>query len=146
MANDVSGFGLKVFLQASNTFPAGITITQFADDADPLDMPSLQIADSAMGLNGDLVTWARAQKVPLTLNVIPGSDDDINLAILAQANKVGIGRTSARDVITATVMYPDGTSTEATNGKITDAILGKPIASAGRMKTKPYIFAFEDAI
>ena len=39
MALDVSGFGLVVNLIASNTFPAGLVLTQFAADTDPLDLP-----------------------------------------------------------------------------------------------------------
>jgi len=89
MANDVSGFGLRIRLTASRTFPAGITITQFADDADPFDIPSLQIADTAMGLNGDLISWSKANPIKPTLNVIPASEDDRNLAVLLEANRVG---------------------------------------------------------
>jgi len=35
--NDISVFGIRVQLVASETFPAGISLTQFADDADPFD-------------------------------------------------------------------------------------------------------------
>lgn len=141
---DISGFGLIVGLVASVTFPAGITITQFSDDADPVDISSIQIADKAMGLNGDLLTWARAVPVPCTLNVIPNSDDDLNLSILAENNRVGRGKTSNRDVITITITYPDGSTVFLDPGVMTDAMFGKSIASAGRMKTKPYIFTFEN--
>lgn len=141
---DISGFGLIVGLVASVTFPAGITITQFSDDADPVDISSIQIADKAMGLNGDLLTWARAVPVPCTLNVIPNSNDDLNLSILAENNRVGRGKTSNRDVITITITYPDGSTVFLDPGVMTDAMFGKSIASAGRMKTKPYLFTFEN--
>lgn len=141
---DIGAFGLKVTLTASVTFPSGIVLTQFPDDTDPLDMASIQIADKASGLNGDLVTWSKATPVPLSLSVIPGTEDDINLSLLANANRVARGRTPARDVITATVSYPDGTSVRLIKGKITDAVVGRPVSSAGRMKTKVYQFVFED--
>lgn len=144
MTQDISGFGAIVTIVASNTFPAGLPITQFADDADPLDFASIQIADKAMGLNGDLVVWARANPLPVVLNVIAGSDDDVALGILAEANRVGQGKTSAQDLITLTAIYPDGSLITFSSGRITDAMFGKSIASQGRLKSKAYAFTFQN--
>lgn len=145
MTQDISGFGTRIVIQASNTFPSGFTVTQSADDADPLDIPSIQIADKAMTLNGTLVTWSKANPIPMTLNVIPGTTDDQNMSVLLAANRASAGRRPARDVITATVVYPDGRTLRLMRGKITDGAMGNSIASAGRLKTKAYAFAFEDA-
>lgn len=144
--HDISGFGLRINLIASNTFPSGFMISQFADDGDPLDTPAIAIADKAMGLNGDLITWSQATPLELTLNVIPDSEDDLNLAALAEANRVSKGKRSARDIITLVGIYPDGKTVTYTNGKMTNAIPGTPVASAGRKKTKPYTFAFEGKV
>ena len=146
MSNDVSGFGIRVQLVASVTFPSGINITQFADDADPVDMPSVQQMDKAMGLNGDLITWSKANPLIATLNVVPYSDDDRNLAVLAEANRVGKGKNSARDEITMTIIYPSGRVLTMTAGSLTDAMPGNSVASAGRLKSKPYAFAFENKV
>ena len=143
---DVSGFGVVVNLVASTTFPVGITISQFADDADPLDMASVDIADKAMGLNGDLIVWAKAVPLPMVLNVIPGSPDDVNLQTLADANRVGQGKFSAADVITATVVYPDGSTTTLANGRLLSAMFGLSVAGSGREKTRSYGFAFQDKV
>lgn len=140
---DISTFGARVRLVASATFPAGITLTQFADDTDPFDMPSLQIADKAMGANGDMVTWSKANPVLITLGMIPDSDDDRNLAILFNNNRVGKGKFSARDIITVTAVYPSGRTTTLSVGKITDGMPGQSGGSAGRFKSKTYGFAFE---
>jgi hypothetical protein len=144
MATDISAFGIRVQIFASATFPAGITITQFADDGDSLDVPQQQIADKAMGVNGDLITWSKANPLLVTLNVIPGSEDDRNLAVLLEANRVARGKRGARDTITLTAVYPDETTQTWSAGRITDGIPGKALASSGRMKTKPYAFAFEN--
>lgn len=144
MTQDVSGFGLKIVIQASNTFPSGFTLTQFSDDSDPLDMPSLQVADKAMGLNGNLITWSKANPVPMTVNIVPGTTDDDNMQVLLSANRASSGRRPARDIVTATVVYPDGRTVRCMRGKITDGPMGNSVASAGRMKTKAYVFAFED--
>jgi hypothetical protein len=145
MANDITGYGLVVLLTASVTFPAGLAITQFADDADPLDIAAIKIADTAMGLNGDGIKWSKAIMNPMVLNVIPNSVDDVNLSILANANRVSQGATNARDVITAAITYADGTVITMNNGFITDAPFGSGVASAGRLKTKAYSFSFSSS-
>lgn len=143
MANDITGFGTVVNVIASNSYPLGIAVTQFSDDTDPVDMASIRIADTAMGVNGDLIKWARAATNPVVLNVIPGSQNDIDLATLANNNRVSQGKTGAQDVITLTVVYPDGSIVTFSNGVITDAMFGKSISGAGRLKTRSYAFSFE---
>ena len=141
---NISGFGLKIVLKASQTFPNGIDITQFADDADPFDTPNITIAETAMGLNGDLVSWNTAVPIVTTLNVIPGSDDDKNLGILLEANRVGRGKLSVRDDITLTGIYADGTTVTYSGGVITDGMPADSAASSGRKKSKGYTFNFEN--
>lgn len=141
---DISVFGLRVQVVASQTFPSGINITQFADDADPFDAPSMQIRDKAMGVNGDLITWSKANPLPVTLNVVPNGEDDKNLSVLFEANRVGKGKQGARDTIAITVIYPDGRTSSFTQGTITDGMPSNSATSAGRLKTKAYAFAFEN--
>jgi len=139
---NVSALGTKVQLTASVTFPQGITISQFADDADGFDMPSIQIGDAAKGTNGDLVTWSKAAVETVTLNVIPGTDNDKDLKTLFDANKAVVGKVPARDVIKLVITHPDGTVDTKEGGVCTDYIPGMPFASSGRNKTKPYAFKF----
>lgn len=146
MSENISGFGLSVQVLASRTFPAGFTVTQFADDADPFDSPSIQLADKGMGLNGDQVVWAKATPIAVTLNVIAGSEDDKNLAVLLEANRVARGKVGARDEITMIANYPDGSTLNLTPGIITDGMVGKSVASAGRYKSKAYAFSFEQGV
>ena len=143
---NISGFGFSVNLIASTTYPIGVQITEFADDSDPLDFPSLQIGDVAMGLNGDLITWSKANPIKLTLSVIPQSDDDLKLSILLSANRVGRGKQSARDTITMAVFFPDGNFVTLVNGVITDGIPVSPVSNSGRLKTRTYQFAFENYV
>jgi hypothetical protein len=146
MSQDISGTGTVVVLNGSTTFPNGLTISQFADDSDPLDIPSLQIADTAMGLNGDLLFWSKANPITLTLSVVPESQDDINLQILGDANRVGAGKVSAKDQITATIVLPNGTIIVLNKGVLKNYMPGNSIASAQRLKTKSYVFEFESKI
>lgn len=142
--SDISGFGLVVNIKASNTFPAGFLVTQLADDTDPFDSPSIKIADKSMGVNGDLLTWSKPAPLDISLAVVPGSEDDQNLAILMEANRVGKGKTSARDVITMVAVYPDGRTVTLTPGAITDGQPLDSLAGAGRLKSKVYMFTFEN--
>ncbi len=133
-------------MTASTTFPAGFTITEFADDADPVDFPAQEIMGSGGGVNGDLVVWSKYVPNDITINVIPGSDSDQNLQILLLANKVGKNKSSARDIIDATVIYPDGTTRQLNTGFIKSGMPGNGIASEGREKSKAYAFTFESIV
>lgn len=144
MPYDVSATGLTILVRASVTFPAGFIVSAFADDADPFDIPDIEIATAAMGLNGDLITFSSPTPITPTLNVIPGSPEDQNLSILYNANRAARGRRVARDIITMIATYPDGSTTTLSQGKLTSGNPGKSVASAGRIKTKAYVFAFQD--
>lgn len=140
---NVSGYGLKGRVIASNTFPAGFSVEAFADDADPLDSPDFTASDTASALNGDLVVWNRAAGIEVAFNVIPTSDDDINLSTVLEANRVGKGKRGARDVISITTIYPSGMVVNYSKGVIISGSLIPAVASAGRLKTRQYRFRFE---
>lgn len=144
MSNDISAIGLRVRVLASNTFPVGFNVTEFADDADPLDLPSLQIGDDATGLNGDLVFWSTANGIPAILAVTPNGTDDKNLQLLAEANRAGRGKTSAKDKITLIISYPSGRKTTLIGGYIRDYTPSNGVASSGRLKSGVYGFKFEN--
>ena len=142
--NDVSATGLALVVQASKTFPSGIFITQFADDADPLDLPAVDIAQTGMDINGNLVSWSTPTPQTVTINVLPGSEEDQNLAILLDANTAKRGRRAAGDNITMVASYGNGSTTTARNGRITNGSRGSSVAGAGRLKSKQYTFVFQD--
>jgi len=146
MSEDITGSGLTVNIIATGTFPAGFDVTQFPDDTDPLDVPELQTAEVAMGLNGDLISWSTPKPVLVDIAVIPDSEDDLNLGILFEANRTGKGKRSVADKITFSRSFPGENPLIATNGKI---IAGNPfsgVSSDGRKKTKIYRFAFENKV
>lgn len=143
---DISGFGLELRVIASNTLPIGVQITEFADDNDPIDFPELTIAETAMGLNGDLITWSNANPVPFTLNLIPNQDNDIAMSLVGEANRTGRGKAPARDLITIVGVYPDGRTFTLTNGKMINYNPSNGIASAGRYKAKKFDFMFENML
>lgn len=141
---NISGFGLSINLNASLTFPNGFVITEFADDADPLDSPDVDVADTAMGLNGDFLLWARAQSIEASISVIAGTPSDVNLGILFEANRVAKGKTVARDIVGLQVNYPNGLIASLSRGVMVAGQAMPQIASAGRFKTRTYRFRFEN--
>lgn len=143
---DVSGIGLVVNIKASNTFPAGFQVTQFADDGDSISFDEIEIGGVAIGLNGDLITWGKVAPIMVPLNIIPNGDDDRNLGVLFEANRSSIGKKSARDKITMTIIYPDGRTATLTAGKLLKGKPAQSVAAEGRMTSKPYSFAFENIV
>ena len=143
---NISGFGSSASIIASKTFPIGLYLTEFADDTDPFDIPSIQIADKAMGVNGDLIIWSKPNPINVNISVIPGSFSDINLAILLEANRVGRGKIGARDIITLKLFYPAGNFILLQEGAITDGPPASSVASSARLKSKTYGFTFENRI
>ena len=143
---NVSGFGASIRLVASNTFQNGVTLSDFADDADPIDAPDLQISEAAMGLNGDLVVWNRANPLEVGVNIIPTSESDVNLDVLAAANRVGKRKNSAKDVITLVLTYPSGMVITLNKGTLTTGSVIPGIQSQGRVKTRQYRFKFENVV
>jgi hypothetical protein len=141
---NISGFGLVAHIVASNTFPSGFDVTGFADDADPLDSPDLDLADSSMNINGDMLVWSKPQGIEVSLNVIAESPDDINLAAVFEANRVGKGKSSARDIISATMNYPTGLLASLSPGIMVVGTALPSVSSAGRFKSRMYKFRFQN--
>jgi hypothetical protein len=140
---NISGFDSQINLVADITFPFGIVLTQYADDADPFDIPSVQIADRTMGTNGDFATWATPNYIPITLSFFPTTEDDRNMKILFDANFPTRGQFNSRDVITLTCVYPNGSIVTLSDGVMTDGMPGNSISSSkGRLKTNTYGFSF----
>lgn len=140
---DISAIGVSVRVLASFTFPSGFLVTEFASDADPFDLPSIDIATAEMNVNGELVVFSAPTPITLTLNVIPDSDADKNLAVIFEANRAAKNKRSVRDVITIIGVYPNGSTISLALGKMTAGMPANSPASAGRMKSKAYTFVFE---
>lgn len=140
---NISGFGLSAVVTASKTFPNSVIITDFADDSDPLDSPDFVINETGFGLNGDMVVWSKAGGIEVVLNLIPTSEGDTNLDILAEMNRVGKKKTSARDIINIVVTYPDGRVVTCSQGVVVTTTVMPSVAGIGRQKSRPYRYRFE---
>lgn len=139
---DISATGASIRFIASRTFATGFLITEFASDQDPFDIPSIDIATAEMNINGDMVTFTAPTPTTMTLNVIPGSEADENLSVVYDANRAARNKRHVRDEITMVISYPDGSTHTFSQGKMLGGTPGKSPASAGRVKSSTYTFAF----
>jgi len=149
MTINISGFGTKAILRASISFPTGFTISQWAHDVDPIEINELPVGDGEMNVNGTLVTWSKATRVEVNLSVVPTSQDDVNLSILLNAARPGVGKLVIPDLMTLILIYPITSlfsrprTFTYTNGKIISGTLGNALTSTGMLKSKTYNFIFE---
>ncbi len=143
-SQNIQAFGTRIRAIFSQTFPQGIDLIELADDTDGLDSPSIAIAETARGVNGTPLDWTKAVMIPKNISVVPSSDADKNLQIVARANMPRQGIRQVRDIVSFTVIYPDGSTEILLNGRMTEAPLGNSLASSGRKKSKTYKFMFAD--
>ena len=140
---NISAFGSKAQLVASKTFPQGFRISEWADDADPLESAKLTVAEAGFGTNGDMVFWSRTNGIKLTLAVIPDSETEINLTALLDANRAAKNKSSAADSISLVFTFPDGRIVTCEPGIIEVGDIMPSISSQQRLKTREYEFIFE---
>lgn len=143
---NIYGTGTKVTIIAIPTFPAGITITTFPDDQDAVSVDNQDITEVAMGVNGDMVAWGRPTPINITLSVIPDSEDDKNLGILFDMNRIAKNKVSAQDKITMTISCPGSDSKTYINGVMTGGPAGNSVSSGARKQSKQYRFSFENKL
>jgi hypothetical protein len=141
---DISGSGLEIEVKASETFPSGFTVTQFTEAADMISSDVLAIAETAMGANGDIQSWGTPSVIPLTINVIPNTDDYENLRILCEANRLGKGKTRAGDEITVILSYVSGSRITLSNGTPISFPAVTAISGDGRINHGEFTFNFEN--
>lgn len=142
MSTNISAFGTSVVMKASRTFPAGVILTQFADDIDPLASDNIDIGEMAMNINGDGVYWSKANPVPLKVSAIVGTDDHRNLQTVWDNNRPQRGRRSAADEITFTITYSDGRVVTLSGGMMVNGPSLASVGSDGRQKGVEYSFMF----
>lgn len=140
--NNISTSGLSVTLTGARVLPM-VQITQFADDADPFDIDHTPISSHAMNANGDMVVWSTPTTKQITLNIIPGSDDDKNLQLIANSNLTQGRNIKLLDELQMVASYLDGRRVIAKGGVLVSADVATSAATQ-RRKSNQYVFAFQE--
>jgi hypothetical protein len=137
-----------------------ITLTEFADDSDPIVIPDLEIRKGGMNLNGNLVSWAAPNPITVSLSVIPNTPSDKALSALIRAchlggksNTIGDAFISAMTISVPASVGNIGTKSLAisnkstkwtfNNGYITSGPAAQGTNAEGKASTKTYTFTFE---
>lgn len=138
----IDGFGLGVTILALQSFPMGFSISQFADDVSPLEVEETEPVGYDMLYDGSLFAFDKAAPVKLSIGVIAGTTDDINLKILLQARKAASTIIPIPDITSAVITYGDGGRILLSNGTILRGPLGDTVQREGRKKGNVYTFVF----
>lgn len=139
---DISGFGTGIVVVALQSFPMGFSLSKFADDADPISAKDIEPTGYEMLYDGSLFAFDKAAPVELSVSVIPGSDDDLNLKVLLQSKKGAKKLIPLADVTSMVITYPDGGRVILSNGTILRGPLVDSIEASGRKKSNTFTFVF----
>ena len=139
---NISGFGTKVTVVALQSFPYGFTIKEFADDEDPITFEEVEPVGYEILLDGSLFAFDKGAAVLVSVAVIPGSEDDINLKMLLQSRKGSSSFIPLPDITSMVIQYPQNGLVALSNGSILSGPLGDSIVSSGRLKGNIYKFVF----
>ena len=148
---DVSGVYPKVKI-VSTSIPL-IELTKFADDQNPIDVEQIEVTGHAIQVCGELVTWEKPSAYIVSVAVLCGTDDDINLRFLLESSHVHakagfalaptvalysqIGKRNMFGIITS------NDSQVYTNGRIVSGRPGSAVDSDGKKISNVYTFVFE---
>jgi hypothetical protein len=139
---DISAFGTGITVIATTSFPVGFSISSFADDEDPLNVENTEVSGYEKLYDGSIFTYDKTSPLLLSVGVIAGSDDDINLKILMQMRKSSPQLLPLPDTTSMVICYPDGGKVAMSNGTILSGPLADSLTAQGRRKGNVYHFVF----
>lgn len=143
---NIGGAGSKVTIISVPTFPQGFTVTEFATDTDPLVVDDVEINNTEVGVNGDVVNWKKAGLINIELSIIPNCESDKNLRIILNSNRLAKNKVAIDDDITMIVSEADGTIITYSGGKLISGPSSNSISSDAKLRTKTYRFTFSNVI
>lgn len=139
---NISTYGLKAYIRASNSLPVGWMVNSFADDAPSIAVQEQAVGQAVMDLNGKIFRWTEAVPIMLSISLIPDSTDDQTVSLIYHANRAV--STPSGDSVTLVVYYPTGAVRTFTNGRIISGPAAPTAQADGRLTSQTYTFAFED--
>lgn len=139
---DVSAFGTGINIVATTSFPMGFSLSQFADDEDPISIQDVEVSGFEKLYDGGIFTFDKTSPVLLSVGIMPNTDDDSNLKILMQMRKSSPSLLPLQDTTSMIITYPDGGRVVLTSGSILSGALADSITTQGRKKGNVYHFVF----
>jgi hypothetical protein len=146
MYQEVSANGIKVMLFASITYPTGIEIASFNPGDDPFSADNVSIAETEMGVNGNMIVYRTPYAYNLTMNITPMTEVDQIMENIANADRIAFGKASAKNVLMLSVIYPQGRVLTYIDGALTSVPGGFTAGGNGRMGGRSYTMAFRNVV
>lgn len=123
---------------------AGITITDFMDDANPVEFQDVEVSSVGVNCNGSMIRNAKPNVIMMSVTVIPGSASDAALYALWKEYRVqGTYNKKWEDHLTGSVTTGNGKiSRTFTSGTMVSGPGGPSSSGEGKMSGRTYTFAF----
>ena len=144
---DVSFAGAIVTIDAPD---GSIAINNFMDDANPVEFPDVTVTGYGVNCNGIMIRWAKPTAILMSVTVIPGSEEDLDLYDLFNDFHVTHGVNKSEKwgkAISATIHlehvaagYP--TAYNFYGGTFVSGPPGPSASGDGKMRGRTYTFAF----
>ena len=149
---DISTVGAQIVIKFKDNKQK--TITQFSDEGTPFECPDVDVSTNAKNLNGQMVSSRTPSVYPVSITVIPGSEDDMFLqrrladAAIQPGNVKSIGELAVSSLtVSVPAINESGEGSHAinytfTNGRLKNGPMGPSTSAEGRMSARTYTFEF----
>lgn len=138
---------LDVSFAGATVTVAGIHITDFMDDANPVEFQDTEVSTVGVNCNGSMIRNAKPNAIMMSVTVIPGSASDFALYNLWRQYRVQGGWNGTWETpLNASVTTGNGRITRNfTDGTMVSGPAGPSASGEGKMSGRTYTFAFVTA-
>lgn len=156
MAFDISATGAKVAIMFSDG--TEIEVTHFSDEGTPFESGDVDVSTNQKNLNGDMISSRTPSVYPVSLTVIPGSEEDLQLQGKLQEASLqpgGVNAVSDLWIESMQIFIPTINSSVGagmsgshlvytwTKGRFKTGSTGPSTSAEGRLSARTYGFEFE---
>ena len=150
---DISTVGAKIDITFNDNKRK--IITQFSDEGTPFECPDVDVSTNAKNLNGQMISSRTPSVYPVSITVIPGSQEDLFLqrrladAAIQPGNVKSIAALAISSLIVSIpAINESGEGSSAIdytfkNGRLKSGPMGPSTSAEGRMSARTYTFEFE---
>lgn len=153
---DISAVGSQVIIKTRHDKIGTINITHFSDEGTPFECPDVDFSTNQKNLNGDMISSRTPSVYTVSVTVIPGSKEDQQLTMFAQANALqpsNVVKVSQLFVESIMLLIPEiNLSAEDPsarmcyqwfNGRLKSGPTGMSTSVEGRLSSRTFVFELE---
>jgi len=129
----------------------GVTIKDFIDDANPIDLQDTEVANIEWSCNGRMIRTIKPSAVIMSVTVIPNSPSDKELRTIWKrvfANGGFVSIADANKSLSASIVVdnPIGGTFQFSGGTCLSGAAAVTANGQGKMGGNTYTFAFENVV